>query len=188
MRIVRNLRGGGKHAVIALVLCLATAGTATAAKLITGADVKNSSLTGRDVKDRSLTPRDFKGSVKGERGAEGPAGSAVAYAKVVVTTENGQPNYQLDREHSKNVNAVARTGSGGSNPEIPGIVCVDVDVPVNVAVVTADRLPVEPAVIANVQMPTINGADRCPGGTDAAVILKDTNDNPAESSFYVIFN
>jgi hypothetical protein len=59
-------------AVIALLLTVG--GTAVAAKLITGKDIKNGSLTGKDVKNKSLTPKDFKGSVQGPAGAAGPAG------------------------------------------------------------------------------------------------------------------
>ena len=60
-------------AVIALLLTVG--GTAVAASLITGKDVKNGSLTGKDVKDKSLTRKDFKGSVSGPAGAAGPAGA-----------------------------------------------------------------------------------------------------------------
>ena len=48
-------------------------GTAYAAALITGEDVKNNSLTGRDVRDNSLTKADLKGTL-GARGPRGPAG------------------------------------------------------------------------------------------------------------------
>jgi hypothetical protein len=186
LKFIRNLRGARGHVAVALIFCVAFAGTATAAKLITGDQVKNGSLTGRDVKDRSLTPRDFKGSVKGDTGAPG---SAVAYAKVTLSVVDGEPTYTFVPERSKNINAVNRTGSA-SNPATAhaGIVCVDVSVPVNVAVATADRLPVDSSVTAGVQVPTINGADRCPPGSDAAVTLKDRSDAPTESGFYVIFN
>jgi hypothetical protein len=50
-------------AVIGLLL-VGGAG-ATAAKLVTGKQVKDGSITGKDVKNKSLTPRDFKGSVAG---------------------------------------------------------------------------------------------------------------------------
>jgi len=210
LRIIRNLFDGRGHVVVALAFCLAFAGTAAAAKLITGEQVKNGSLTGKDVKDRSLTARDFKGSVKGERGAQGPRGSqgpqgsqglqgtpgepgspggALAYAKVNFTGTQAEPTYTLVPERSKNINAVNRTGNP-ANPAtaIPGIVCVDVSVPVNVAVASTDRVPVDPSVIASVQVPTVNGADRCPAGSDAAILLKNSNDVPTESGFYVIFN
>lgn len=46
-----------------LAALLVTAGTAGAASLITGKDVKNGSLTGKDVKNRSITSRDIRGPV-----------------------------------------------------------------------------------------------------------------------------
>ena len=62
-------------ATIAVFLSLA-GGSAVAARLLTGKDVKNSSLTGADVKDRSLTARDLRrGTIPSARsGPQGPAG------------------------------------------------------------------------------------------------------------------
>lgn len=75
-------------AVIALLLTVG--GTAVAARLITGKDVKNGSLTGKDVKNKSLTPKDFRGSVQGPAGpagAQGPAGLvALQYIEGPTTT------------------------------------------------------------------------------------------------------
>ena len=70
---VRRL--GQNAALIAVVaLCLGVGGTAVAAKLMTGKDVKNSSLTGVDIRNKSLTKKDFRGSIRGPRGPQGPAG------------------------------------------------------------------------------------------------------------------
>lgn len=55
-----------------LVLGAATAG---AQRLITGADIKNSTIQGKDVRDKSLTPKDFRGSVRGPQGIPGPQGA-----------------------------------------------------------------------------------------------------------------
>ena len=41
---------------------------------LTGADVKKGSLTGSDVKNKSLAPADFNGSVQGPKGDIGPQG------------------------------------------------------------------------------------------------------------------
>jgi hypothetical protein len=57
-----------------LALVFAMAGGATAATLITGKQIKNSSITGADVKNKSLTARDFRGSVTGSAGPAGAAG------------------------------------------------------------------------------------------------------------------
>ncbi|MEV4423254.1 hypothetical protein AB0L40_25255 [Patulibacter sp. NPDC049589] len=72
-----------------LALFLALGGTATAAKLITGAqiknssvtgaDLKNSSVTGADVKNRSLTASDLSAAtVKSLAGKAGPTGATGA--------------------------------------------------------------------------------------------------------------
>ena len=42
--------------VAGLSLVLVTGGTAGAAKLLTGKDIKDNSITSADVRDRSLTP------------------------------------------------------------------------------------------------------------------------------------
>lgn len=64
--------------VIACVaLVVACTGTATAATLITGAQIKNNSVTTKDVKNKSLRARDFKpGNLP--RGPAGPTGAAGA--------------------------------------------------------------------------------------------------------------
>lgn len=55
---------------------IALGGTATAAVVITGKNVKNGSLTSADIKDRSLRAADFGAGQlpAGERGPAGPAG------------------------------------------------------------------------------------------------------------------
>lgn len=215
------------YGLVALVLCLAFAGTATARHLITGADVQDNSLTGGDIRNGSLTAHDFKGLIRGPRGLQGQAGpagpqgapgpqgaigpqgpagpqgatgakgstgsqgppgtpgSAVAYAKVELEEVEGEPVYNLVPERSKNVSEVNRSGQA---PHYDGLVCVDTSVPVKVAVVTPEKLPVEPPVIASVQLPTTNAADRCPGGTDALIMLQAPNGDPVESSFFVVFD
>jgi hypothetical protein len=45
-----------------------------ASRVVTGKQIRNSSITGQDVKNRSLTARDFRGSVRGPEGPRGPAG------------------------------------------------------------------------------------------------------------------
>ena len=61
--------------VAGLSLVLVTGGTAGAAKLLTGKDIKDNSITSADVRDRSLTPADFNGSVVGPAGPAGPQGA-----------------------------------------------------------------------------------------------------------------
>jgi hypothetical protein len=72
--MVRNI------AIIAVVAILVGAGGATAAQVITGAQIMNNSVTGKDIKNRSLTAQDFRGFVRGAgaQGAQGPQGAAGA--------------------------------------------------------------------------------------------------------------
>jgi hypothetical protein len=83
-RILRH-RPSPSTALALLALFIAVGGTATAATIITGRqvrdnslttnDVRNNSLTHRDVRDRSLLARDFR---RGQlpRGPEGPPGAS----------------------------------------------------------------------------------------------------------------
>ncbi|EHN11651.1 hypothetical protein PAI11_14560 [Patulibacter medicamentivorans] len=77
-RILESIRRSRLLALVtALGLVLALGGTATAAKLITGGDIKNNSITGKDVKSRSLALSDLSTSArKALRGQTGPAGPA----------------------------------------------------------------------------------------------------------------
>jgi hypothetical protein len=92
MRTGRTTRALGKtrlaptllQCVVALLVGIG--GTATAAKPITGAQIKdgsvhgrdraNGSVTGKDVKNGSLTKKDFTGSLQGVPGPAGPEGPA----------------------------------------------------------------------------------------------------------------
>ena len=84
MRRILRQRPPSAMVIACLALSIALGGTASAAVLITGKEVKdgslsgrdiaNRSLTGLDVRDRSLTPLDFNGSVQGPAGTAGPQG------------------------------------------------------------------------------------------------------------------
>ena len=77
--MLKKFRRPSPSIIIACIaLFAATAGTATAARLISGKQIRNNSITGTDVKNKSLSPSDFRGSVAGERGPAGPAGAAGA--------------------------------------------------------------------------------------------------------------
>ena len=63
------------HLIAVAAVVLAMAGSATAASLITGAQIKDNTVTGRDIKDKSLTLVDVKPSAaKALKGKPGPAG------------------------------------------------------------------------------------------------------------------
>ncbi len=65
-------------AIATVALIAAFGGTATAANLVTGKDIKNNSVTGKDVKRGSLQTSDLskkaRASLKGNAGQAGPAG------------------------------------------------------------------------------------------------------------------
>ncbi len=128
MRLVRRLRSPGLIvAMIAVVL--AGVGTATAARdLITGRDVRNSSLTGADIRNRSLSPRDFRGSVTGqpgpagrtgEPGPIGPAGPAGPAGKGFEGLRRVSKAYRLDPRTPNQ--ALAVDCPGGSAPISSGV-------------------------------------------------------------------
>jgi hypothetical protein len=72
----RRLRAPSPAMMVALIaLFVALGGTAGAAILITGKQIKNGSVTGVDIKNKSLTPKDFRGSVQGPQGPQGPQGA-----------------------------------------------------------------------------------------------------------------
>lgn len=151
--------------VAIIAVLLAGVGTATAAKVISGKQIKDGSVTGRDVKDGSLSAGDFSGSVAGPRGDQGPvgpagppgpAGSALAF--VHVTYQGGAMVF--DQARSKNINRVA---------EGEDFVCIDAAVPVTNAIAAADfnggNAPIADAAV-------LYDTGGCPPGYDFQVATK----------------
>jgi hypothetical protein len=67
----------GMTLVICLTIVISSVATATAAKMITGAQIRNSSITGADIKNGSITAADLAPgtAVSGARGSDGAAGA-----------------------------------------------------------------------------------------------------------------
>jgi hypothetical protein len=84
MRFAPKLKRAPSPALMVATVALVAgmAGSATAASLITGKQIKNESLTGADVKDGSLKTRDLargaRNDLAGERGPRGRSGPAGA--------------------------------------------------------------------------------------------------------------
>jgi hypothetical protein len=107
-----------------LCLVLGIAGAAGAAKLITGKDVKNSSLTGADVKNRSLTAADIKKKSLSRdllafaplRGATGPAGIAGARGATGAAGSDGAqgPTGAAGQTGATGATGAAVTGATGA--------------------------------------------------------------------------
>jgi hypothetical protein len=77
LRSLRRLRPSPGTVIACIAVVVACTGTATAASLITGAQIKNNSVTTKDVKNKSLRAGDFKPSdLQRIRGLPGVAGAA----------------------------------------------------------------------------------------------------------------
>lgn len=75
--MVRRLTGGRATTIAAFLagILIATAGTATAAKVITGKQIKNGSITSKDL-SKPLRAQLKKAGAKGPQGVPGPQGVA----------------------------------------------------------------------------------------------------------------
>jgi hypothetical protein len=79
---VLDMKVLGKALAFVMLLALVGAGTATAAKMITGEEIANHTITGLDVEKRSLGKKHLtvgaRAALKGAVGPAGPAGPAGA--------------------------------------------------------------------------------------------------------------
>jgi hypothetical protein len=76
-------------AVAVVAMSIVGGGAAGAARLITGKQIRDSSITGWDIKNHSLKPVDFKGSVRGPRGQQGAEGARGAQGQQGVQGPQG---------------------------------------------------------------------------------------------------
>ena len=76
---LRSARPRPGTAIATLALCVAFGGSATAATLVSGKQIKNSSVTGADIKRGSIPPEDLSARARQVlRGTPGPAGATGA--------------------------------------------------------------------------------------------------------------
>jgi hypothetical protein len=103
-----------KALVCVVVLALVGAGTATAAKMVTGGQIANGTVTGADVKKGTLKAKHLssgaKASLKGDPGPAGPAGPAGPEGPMGPAGKDGGPNRYAElsaagvlREDVKNI-------------------------------------------------------------------------------------
>jgi hypothetical protein len=75
---VLDMKVLGKALVCVVVLALVGAGTATAAKLVTGGDIAKRTITGKNIKKHTIGPKlltdSAKASMQGPAGPQGPQG------------------------------------------------------------------------------------------------------------------
>ncbi len=71
----KNLKpSAASVALIVIALIVAVGGTATAARLITGAEIKNGTITGKDIKAGAVSEKRLSQGVKAKLNAGGPRG------------------------------------------------------------------------------------------------------------------
>lgn len=97
---------------------VATAATATAAIVITGANVKNNSLTGADIKNGSLSSTDLSAASLAKlraAGAAGPKGDAGAAGPAGAKGDTGATGAKGD---TGNTGTTGNTGATGTYPTV----------------------------------------------------------------------
>ncbi len=86
----------GKALAFVMLLALVGAGTATAAKMITGAQIANGTVTGADIMNGTVKNKDLsagaKAALQGPAGLPGPAGPAGSAGPAGTAGEDGGPN------------------------------------------------------------------------------------------------
>jgi len=179
--------------VAMLALFVALTGTAVAATsglIITGKQIRNSSITGLDVKNKSLTPKDFKGSVRGPAGPQGPAGrqgpqgpqgvpgaagTARGYARVAA-------DGTLDPATSRGV--ISAAIAGGS------LICFELGYTPDSVIATIESYstdhPGSPYAIVGAGRG--QGTTACPATTDAYVATADAAGVGTRYPVFVVFN
>lgn len=88
------------HLLAGTALFISLGSTATAAMVVTGANIKNNTVTTRDIKDGSLVAKDFRAGVlaaggsAGQRGADGATGPQGERGETGARGEQGTPGPQ----------------------------------------------------------------------------------------------
>ena len=81
MKRIAHFRPSGSMVVAIVAIVMSTAGSAAAAGLITGSEIKNGTITSKNIRGHSLLAKDFKPGqlptgTRGLTGATGPSGPA----------------------------------------------------------------------------------------------------------------
>ncbi|MFL5895145.1 MAG: hypothetical protein ACJ76Z_08520 [Thermoleophilaceae bacterium] len=185
--------------VAVLALLIATTGSAVAASLITGKQIKDRTIEVKDISKKAVKSLRGKQGPVGVAGVQGPAGSPGATGTAGAKGDTGAPGTAVayarvpatgvfDTGASKGVTLV----SGGHAST--GIYCLSVPGGVKNAVATVDPAggsspgdlvyaTVDPTFIAQ----AVNAA-LCPAGTNGIVFGEDSTASSADVGFYLNLN
>lgn len=102
----------------AVAILIVTAGTATAAKLITGADIKDGSVASADLKNNNIASGDIKdGTVSSADVKDGTIGTQDLSAAAINSLTYSGPNWSIvDRNVIGNGDSYLRAGPNPPNP------------------------------------------------------------------------
>ena len=181
MRRIRISRPSPAMLVAVAALFVALGGTAAAALVITGknvrngslsgADIKNGTIKGGDVKNNSLSSADIKGRL------QGPAGTAKAFGHILA-------GGQLDGFRSKNIARVSRPA--------PGYYCFYLAFPAQSINATLDAVHSRGVDLVKGTLSRDDSrGDKCAGAESASVRTIDTGGKRPgykNAEFYVLFN
>ena len=206
-----RLRPSPAMVVAIFAVVLACVGSATAATLITGAQVSNGSLSGADLRDGSVTKADLaadarsaaaKRGPRGPRGLKGARGLAGPAGPAGVAGAAGAPG------------AAGATGAAGANGTAVAFARINalglVDVANSKGVTAANvslqavgtycisGLPAAPQnAVATLSISNGSGltiltgigdASVCSAGTQVSVVILDNNGNPTSDAFMIQLN
>lgn len=181
-------------AVVALVV--ACAGSATAATLITGKQIKNSSITGKDVKNKSITGKDIKGRLAGRTGSQGAQGAQGATGSQGATGAQGATGSQGPTGAAGSALAfgkIGETGALSASKNITsvtrvsmGTYCINTSVPIQNVIVSraaGGEIDVDFSVLTD-----FVGVFGCLPASDDAVVYTTKSGGAEDLEFYVLFN
>lgn len=111
MRLLRGTVQVPAYLAVVVALLLGVTGTATAGRLITGADIKDGTITSKDVKDKSLQAADISNGARSKlKGPRGPAGKSSLSPLPRGTFVVGGGGFGLYDLAGQNVDAVTALG------------------------------------------------------------------------------
>lgn len=142
VRPMHRLTSLSKYVALFAALAVVGAGTATAAKLITGKQIKNASITGKDLRAKSVAAKHLNPGAKAAlQGPAGPQGATGAAGATGPTGPQGERGPSTARAHA---DPAAKTVTDEASS-----IVADVTVPKGLYVVQAK------ATLHNINKPTV---------------------------------